>query len=635
MFDSIEWRGVPNYPKYEVSSEGGVRSWVSSPRYGTGWRLKTPTRATNGMVVGLVGDDKTTTMTLQRVVALAWLGPPPSALHKWIAFKDGDHENYRPANLEWTTSAPGKGVAHRRRSSHGERTALAALLKAASTTATANVAQSAGLSASYVAKLTPGRDYTPRDRSSPSSTISGTPPDDPLVEEWRAIPSCEGYDVSSFGRVRSWRQQQPALLAEQTTTSAAYKQVSLNGKAALVHRLVADAFCPGQTDERNQVNHKDGDGANNYFDNLEWLSASENSQHAHDAGLWAQGSSHGQRMKRPPVSAYSAIVMAVKGGASAELLAQQNDWDERLVRGIAAGHGWANDDDAFPEEKWKSVPGAPKHEVSSYGRARRAFNHKLLKISLRADGYPAVSLPVEGGWRYLRVHRLVAAAFVPVRDVPGAVFVNHKDGVKENAHFSNLEWLTPSENSQHAHQAGLVSPRQPQRHAAVSTIPTQDGEEWLPVADNLFVSSFGRVASVRREVARLLTCRGRFVKIDGVQTSIHALVAARWLPPPPSPHHFPIPIDGDDSNSRADNLEWAIQRKPFRRAKTRRDAAHPLGGTGRGTNKGRLASPEAEELIQQVAAGQRRPSDTARLLGVTCAAVSKRVRQLRLTHTAT
>lgn len=46
----------------------------------------------------------------------------------------------------------------------------------------------------------------------------------------------------------------------------------------MVHRLVAMCFLE-KTNEKNIVNHKDGNKKNNHFDNLEWCTSSENTQH--------------------------------------------------------------------------------------------------------------------------------------------------------------------------------------------------------------------------------------------------------------------------------------------------------------------------------------------------------------------
>ena len=50
-----------------------------------------------------------------------------------------------------------------------------------------------------------------------------------------------------------------------------------------VHRAVLKTFDPdGETEERNQINHKDGNKTNNCLENLEWNSAAENMRHSID-----------------------------------------------------------------------------------------------------------------------------------------------------------------------------------------------------------------------------------------------------------------------------------------------------------------------------------------------------------------
>ena len=64
-------------------------------------------------------------------------------------------------------------------------------------------------------------------------------------------------------------------------SSNGYRQVIIDGKHIMVHRLVASAFIPNP-DEKPQVNHKDGNRSNNKVSNLEWVTARENIRHAKD-----------------------------------------------------------------------------------------------------------------------------------------------------------------------------------------------------------------------------------------------------------------------------------------------------------------------------------------------------------------
>ena len=85
--------------------------------------------------------------------------------------------------------------------------------------------------------------------------------------------------VSNLGRVRSLR----GIITEGSERADGYRVTQINGKKERIHRLVTKAFLPPlPSDKHTQVNHKDGDPANNRADNLEWVTAAENIQHSHD-----------------------------------------------------------------------------------------------------------------------------------------------------------------------------------------------------------------------------------------------------------------------------------------------------------------------------------------------------------------
>jgi HNH endonuclease/NUMOD4 motif len=67
-------------------------------------------------------------------------------------------------------------------------------------------------------------------------------------------------------------------------------------KSIKVHRLVASAYIEN-TNNKPQVNHKDGNKKNNNVDNLEWATKSENQVHAWDNGLQSKSKKNSQHAK--------------------------------------------------------------------------------------------------------------------------------------------------------------------------------------------------------------------------------------------------------------------------------------------------------------------------------------------------
>ena len=67
--------------------------------------------------------------------------------------------------------------------------------------------------------------------------------------------------------------------------------------------------------------------------------------------------------------------------------------------------------------------------------------------------YEHVGLEKSGIRKSYAISRLVATAFIP--NPENKPQVNHKDGNRLNNHFSNLEWMTASENMQHSKSNGL------------------------------------------------------------------------------------------------------------------------------------------------------------------------------------
>lgn len=102
-------------------------------------------------------------------------------------------------------------------------------------------------------------------------------------------------------------------------------------------------------------------------------------------------------------------------------------------------------------EIWKTHP-TSGYLVSNTGRIINPKTNYELKPTLGERGYYKISTSV---CRAGHVHCAVVEAFIGL--IPKGMHVNHIDGVKTNNHLSNLEIVTPSENTKHAYAMGLVN----------------------------------------------------------------------------------------------------------------------------------------------------------------------------------
>lgn len=104
-------------------------------------------------------------------------------------------------------------------------------------------------------------------------------------------------------------------------------------------------------------------------------------------------------------------------------------------------------------ESWKEV--TRLHEVSNKGNIRNTLTKKGLKPWVGTTGYYHIKILVNGKKKNLKLHRLIAIAFIP--NPENKKYVNHKDGNKLNNTVTNLEWCTHKENMEHASSTKLLS----------------------------------------------------------------------------------------------------------------------------------------------------------------------------------
>jgi hypothetical protein len=110
------------------------------------------------------------------------------------------------------------------------------------------------------------------------------------TEIWAFHLDYENIVVSSHGRVKNYfTDHEYAQRLNEDGYCVANIYPTGNGRSVskLIHRLVAETFLP-QIGKSYEVNHIDGNKANNNMINLEWVTRAENLQHARDTGLFKQ-----------------------------------------------------------------------------------------------------------------------------------------------------------------------------------------------------------------------------------------------------------------------------------------------------------------------------------------------------------
>lgn len=87
------------------------------------------------------------------------------------------------------------------------------------------------------------------------------------------------------------------------------------------------------------------------------------------------------------------------------------------------------------------------YAVSSNGDVLSKRSGKLLKLKLSKAGYYYVALACHGEIKTMRIHRLVALAFIP--NPENKPTVNHINEIKTDNRVENLEWATIAEQNAH------------------------------------------------------------------------------------------------------------------------------------------------------------------------------------------
>lgn len=92
-----------------------------------------------------------------------------------------------------------------------------------------------------------------------------------------------------------------------------------------------------------------------------------------------------------------------------------------------------------------------KYSVSSFGNILNNFNNTLIKKHIDKHGYEAVGLLIDGRFKTVKVHSIVAKNFIDASYREKGLVVNHIDFNRKNNKLNNIEVVSIRDNSNKKH----------------------------------------------------------------------------------------------------------------------------------------------------------------------------------------
>jgi len=220
-----------------------------------------------------------------------------------------------------------------------------------------------------------------------------------------------------------------------------------------IHRLVIETFSKN-LDNKPIINHIDGNKSNYSLSNLEYVSYSENSNHALKNNL--KTIKYGISSKL----CEKDVVDILKSFDTYKVLSEKYNVNISTINNIKNGRTWKKLDkkmdynklsiiknigsiEEFDYTNYKQIENHPNYKIDTNGNIINLKN-KVMKVSL-TKGYLRIFLNKKNYF----IHRLVAITFLFNKDLTKNM-VNHKDGNPLNNKLDNLEWCDSAYNTQHA-----------------------------------------------------------------------------------------------------------------------------------------------------------------------------------------
>ena len=279
--ENEEWKTISEFPKYEVSNMGNVR--VKETKY----IMKPFTNEAGYLRISISNDTiKRKKFYIQRLVANEFL---PNLENKpTVNHINNNRLDNRLCNLEWSTMSEQNIHKHKTNNKFEKRRDIKAiwrldlntsekLEKYNSTTQAVKWIKQNNLTNSLnelnlrqnLINVSNGKNNSAYGYKWLYENFETNSFED---EIWKEI-GINNYFVSNYGRIKKKEE-----IRKLKPNANGYIKITINSKSYSVHRLVALAFIPN-IENKEFVNHIDGNKTNNKLTNLEWATCLENNIH--------------------------------------------------------------------------------------------------------------------------------------------------------------------------------------------------------------------------------------------------------------------------------------------------------------------------------------------------------------------
>ena len=294
---------------YEASSQGRIRNLITKKI------LSVNNRKDGYSYYKFNTKNVIKNVVVHRLVANLFLDKPDNPECKYVDHKNGNKHDNRVENLEWISHSENVKRAHQvvNRVSTGkmiEQWNYETKEFVKTFNSITDAAKELGLVAkNFAANLSGRTNYI--NSSSGKFYFKYIEPkiqmNEDELKEFEPIKDYPNYLIHCDGRIYNVNRK----IFMKPRLDKGYVSIRLNDKNIRIHRLVATQFI-SNPENKQYVNHKDGDKLNNCVNNLEWVTSSENISHAYDSGLNPTISIHQYSLDGKYIKTFPSIANAGK-----------------------------------------------------------------------------------------------------------------------------------------------------------------------------------------------------------------------------------------------------------------------------------------------------------------------------------